>query len=144
VRVSILAPVLILILSTLSAGCNGSPTAPDPELRGGIVATFNVSGESFRVWITNPRTIDEVLALRRGASLAGIPSGRLRTGAGQGGHNRPYSWHLDPEDIAMAEVTIELCDGRPSYIEANRDAFIREVGRYCPWGAVLQQVEDYR
>ena len=134
----------IVLALVLVSGCNGSPTAPDPELRGGIVATFEVSGEMFSVWITNPQTIQQVIALRRGRSDANIPNGRLRTGPGRANHNQPYSWHLDPEDIMMAEVTMELCDGRPSYIEENRDEFIREVGRYCPWGARLRRVDDYR
>jgi hypothetical protein len=139
VRAALVAMAMTLLLS-----CGRSPTAPDDRLSGGILATFAVSGEPFRVWITNRDTIAQVLALQRGTSQATIPNGRLRTGAGRGNHNQPYSWHLDPEDIQMAEVTIELCDGRPSYIEANRDQFIREVGRYCPWGAQLQQVQDHR
>lgn len=135
---------MLLIPLLLITSCDGSPTAPDEALRGGVVATFGVSGEQFRVWITNPETIDQVMALRRGASQVSIPNGVLRTGPGQGNHNRPYTWHLDPEEIAMAEVTIELCDGRPSFIEANRDRFIQEVGRYCPWSAQLLQVRDFR
>lgn len=135
---------MLLVPLVLISSCNGSPTAPDEALRGGVVAVFDVSGEQFRVWITNPETIEQVLALRQGTSRANIPNGVLRTGPGQGNHNRPYSWHLDPEEIAMAEVTIELCDGRPSFIEANRDQFIGEVGRYCPWNARLLQVRDHR
>jgi hypothetical protein len=135
---ALLMPVLI------GAACSGpsSPTA-DP-LAGGVVATFRVGNDSFRVWIRNSRTIAEVLALQRGASLENIPNGRLRIGAGQGSHNVPYSWHLDPDDIEMAGAAIEVCDGAPSYIEAHRDEFISQVGRYCPWGATLVSVADHR
>jgi hypothetical protein len=137
------AAALVLLIGAAIA-CS-SPTQPDPgPLKGGIVATFDVSGERFRVWITNAATIEQVLAASRGSASASIPNGRLVAGAGMASHNVPYSWHLDPEDIQMAEVTIELCDGRPSYVEQHRDAFIREVGRYCPWGARLVSVGDHR
>lgn len=137
----ILSTTLIALI--LASGCD-SPAAPDDELEGGILATFSVSGETFRVWMTNPDAIEQVLALRQGTSRANIPNGALKTGPGRGNHNRPYSWHLDPDDIAMAEMTIELCDGRPSWVEANRDRFVAEVGRYCPWSAELRQIADYR
>jgi hypothetical protein len=141
VRISVWA-VFFTFLSGIA--CSG-PSSPTPDLlAGGIVATFRVGNDSFRVWIRNSRTIDEVLALQRGASLETIPNGRLRVGAGQGGHNAPYSWHLDPDDIDMAGATIEVCDGTPSYVEAHRDQFISEVNRYCPWGATLVSVADHR
>jgi hypothetical protein len=36
------------------------------------------------------------------------------------------------------EVTIELCDGTPSHVEGpHLDAWIEQVGRYCPWAARL-------
>jgi hypothetical protein len=113
-------------------------------LTGGVLATFAVGAESFRVWIRNERTIEQVLALQRGTSSASIPNGRLRTGAGHGNHNSPYTWHLDPDEIEMAGATIELCDGAPSYVETHRDEFISQVNRYCPWGAKLTGVVDRR
>lgn len=136
----------ILAITLAAAFACGSPSGPSPEqpLQGGIVATFAVGRETFRVWIRNSQTIEQVLALQRGTSTASIPNGRLRVGSGQGSHNAPFSWHLDPEDIAMAGATIEVCDGAPSYIEAHRDEFIEQVHRYCPWGARLVTVQDYR
>ena len=123
----------------------GGPAAPDAgPLRGGVVATFTVGGEAFKVWVRNPRAIDDLLALQRGTSQASIPNGVLRAGAGQGSHNTPYSWHLDADEIQMAGVTIEVCDGAPSYVQAHRDEFIATVGRYCPWGARLASIQDFR
>ena len=121
----------------------GRPTCAK-GLRGGTLATFDVDGERFRVWVTNPETIEQIFALQAGTSQASIPSGRLRQGPGRGGHNAPWHWHLDPQEIGMAEVTIELCDGRPSYVEAHRHEFIDQVGSYCPWAARLVAVLDCR
>jgi len=41
----------------------------------------------------------------------------------------------------MAEVTIELCDGLPSYVEATLEAWLGT--QYCPWGAQLVGLEAH-
>ena len=99
--------------------------------------------ERFRVWTTNPQTMHDLHELQQGTSTANIPNGRILRGAGRARHNAPYHWHLDPQDIAMAEATIELCDGLPSYVEENVDDFVENVGRYCPWAAKLVELRDF-
>lgn len=121
----------------------GDPGAPPAVIDDGIVATFAVAGEQFRVWVTNATTIAEIFALAAGTSRANIPNGKLLRGPGAEDHNAPWSWHLDPEDIHMAENTIEACDGRPSTVEDLLDAYLT-VGRYCPWSAQLVSIEDHR
>lgn len=115
-----------------------------PELTGGVLATFDVSGEVFQVWVTNPDTIDQLFALQAGESQANIPNGPILEGAGVANHNMPWSWHLDPEQTEMAEVTIEVCDGAPSFVEENVDEFVNNVGQYCPWSAELLHLTDLR
>jgi hypothetical protein len=112
-------------------------------LRGGALATFEVEGERFRAWTTNPKTIHDLHELQQGTSTANIPNGRILRGPGQAKHNAPYHWHLDPQDITMAEVAIELCDALPSYVEENVDEFVERVGRYCPWAARLVELKDF-
>ena len=130
------------------------PPAPVPgdPLAGGVVATFRTQGtgpdgqpfdESFSVWVTNPQTIDDLFALEAGLSLATIPSGKFLRGPGKADHNAPYSWHLDPEDIQMAELAIEVCDGRPSIVETMVDDYVA-LGLYCPWGVTLDSIVDHR
>jgi hypothetical protein len=137
---------LALSLVLLLAACSGSQTAatPTPALEGGVLATFDVAGETIHVWVTNPATIEQLVALEAGESTASIPNGRILPGPGAGNHNAPWSWHLDPEDIEMADVTIELCDGAPSYVEDNLAEFTGTVLRYCPWSAQLTALEDLR
>jgi hypothetical protein len=43
----------------------------------------------------------------------------------------------------VAENTIEVCDGRPSLVDALLEDYLR-VGRFCPWGAELVSIEDRR
>ncbi|WP_443689868.1 BP74-related protein [Nostoc mirabile] len=92
----------------------------------------------------NPNTIEQVKYLQAGKSNATIPNGRIYRGAGEGNHNAPYSWHLDPQEIVMAEAAIEVCDARPSYVEAHVDEFVDNVTRFCPWETKLVNVEDLR
>jgi hypothetical protein len=128
---------------TLLIACGGSPTVPS-ELRGGVLATFDVVGQSFNVWITNKTAIDQAMALHRGTSTATIPVARLQRGSGQGSHNAPYHWHLDPNDIQFAFAAIEVCDGTPNYVELHIDEFVDVVKTYCPWAAKLVALHDYR
>jgi len=121
-----------------------TPTPTPNPLAGGVLATFAVGDEQFKVWVTNPDTIEQLFALQAGESQANIPNGQILRGPGRGDHNEPWSWHLDPERIAMAEITIEVCDGTPSFVEDNVDQFVDEVGQYCPWNAELVELQDYR
>ncbi|NIP59053.1 MAG: hypothetical protein GWM92_08530 [Gemmatimonadetes bacterium] len=134
--------VIPLLLAAL-AGCGSNPAAP-PRLEGGVLATFDVLDEVFRVWTDDGEAIDQLFALRSGTSPATIPTGRLLPGPGRGDHNEPWSWHLDPDDFEIVELTIELCDGRPSSVEESLDYWIDTVERFCPWAAELAELEDYR
>ncbi len=56
---------------------------------------------------------------------------------GDGGFNMPWSWHLLPKTVEVADFTIELCDGRPSMVEADLDYWVDTVKQFCPWGGRL-------
>jgi len=92
---------------------------------------------------TNPQTIHDLHELQQGTSIANIPNGRILRGPGRADHNAPYHWHLDPQDLTMAEAAIEHCDALPSYLEENVEEFVERVGRYCPWAAELVELRDY-
>lgn len=134
---------LVAVAAVVFGGCT-SATAPSTELRGGVLASFRSSNQTFKVFVTKPTTITALYALQRGEATANIPNGRILRGSGAGGHNAPYSWHLDPADVEMADVTIELCDGSPSYVQANIAEYVDVIGRYCPWGATLVALQDFR
>ena len=124
----ILAP---LILSFASLGCGDGPTAPSR----GAVVTFRVVDETFRVHLLDERQIDAAHQAANGGR-ARIPNGRIVAGAGV---NVGWSWHL--EDVEFAELTTEVCDGRPSDVEREGVSF--GGGRFCPWTArVISIAED--
>lgn len=140
------AVLALLVAATFACGGRSpsQPTPPANGLRGGVLATFAVGTEQFKIWITNPTTISRVLILHAGGSGGSIPNGRIHRGSGQAQHNAPYSWHLDPADIELVDLAIEVCDGRPSYVEANVGEYVDRINRYCPWGARLTSFTDYR
>ena len=130
----------------LGQGCPaiGDAISVRESLRGGVLATFQVIDEQFEVWVANAATIQQLFDVQSGASTANIPVGRILPGPGQAAHNAPWNWHLDPQEIQMAEVAIEVCDARPSYVEENVGYFVETLGSYCPWSAQLLSLTDYR
>lgn len=138
------APTLAPTVVPTSVPTVAPANTSTPQLRGGALATFEVENERFKAWVTNPKTIQDLIDLKQGKSAASIPNGRMLKGSGDANHNAPYNWHLDPQDIQMAESTIEVCDGRPSYVQEHVDEFVDVVKRYCPWGAKLVEVQDLR
>lgn len=134
----------VALLAASLAACGDSLPTPPEELDGGVLATFEVQSERFSVWTDRPETIQQLEALEEGESDATIPNGELLRGPGPGEYNEPWSWHMDPGAVSMAEATTEACDGKPSFVESELDYFVDEVGRYCPWSAELVGLQDLR
>lgn len=137
---------LVLLCACATAAPTPLPTpAPTPNpLSGGVLAEFELNGQTFHVWVTNPDTIQQLMELEAGTSDANIPNGKILRGPGVGDHNAPWGWHLDPQEIEMAEFTTEVCDAEPQYVEDNLADFVDVVGRYCPWSANLISLQDFR
>ena len=115
---------------TFAGACEDGPASPS----GAAVVTFRVADESFRVRLTTAEQVSAARAAMSGGR-ARIPNGRVVAGTDV---NVGWSWHL--EDVAFAEVTIEVCDGRPSDVERAGAGF--GGGRYCPWTAVVVEIKD--
>lgn len=116
--------------AALAVACgDDSPTSPSAA----AVATFAVGGETFRVALTSAEQVAAARAAQHGGP-ARIPVGRIAVGTQV---NAGWSWHL--EDLTFAEVTIELCDGRPSDVERAGVQFAG--GRFCPWTATVVRIE---
>jgi hypothetical protein len=123
--------VLTVVLLTVVAGCGrGTPVAPSS----GALVTFRVTNEVFRVLLTDADAMAAARAAQNGGP-ANIPNGRIVAGTQV---NTGWSWHL--EDVEFAEVSIELCDGRPSDVERQGVGY--GGGRYCPWGATVVRIDE--
>ena len=129
-----LVPLIALASVLSSAACGDDVAEPDAD----TIWVIEVSGEEFRV-----RVADEAaragLARRLESRERGVITGSLRRG--DGGFNRQWSWHLDPATVRAVDLAIELCDGRPSMVEASLDYWTDTVGAFCPWGALVARIE---
>jgi hypothetical protein len=119
----------VLLATILAASCGGGPTSPS----GRAIVSLSVAGETFRVQLTGARQIDAARAAQAGGP-ARIPNGRIVSGTSV---NTGWSWHL--EDVEFAEVTTEVCDGRPSDVERLGVQF--GGGRFCPWSARVLAID---
>ena len=93
---------------------------------------IEVSGERFVVEVESETQADELEA-RLDSGEEGVINGQIR--AGDGGFNEPWGWHMVPSTVHTADMAIELCDGRPSMVEADLDYWLGTVKQFCPWGA---------
>lgn len=93
------------------------------------------ASEEFRVASTSAAFIAQAraqLALPE-AQRQRFASGPIR--AGNGGHNLQWSWHF--ADAVLVDAAVELCDGRPSMVEASLDYWLDTVKSFCPWSSFV-------
>ena len=121
-----------------SEAAPSASVAPSGPVTGGpVIVTFEVVDEEYRILITDPNNIAIALQLLAGDPLAPrIPNGLVVRGD-DGGVNTGYSWHIDPDSLEFADLTIEICDGRPSDVEAGSIS----GDRFCPWEAEVVSVD---
>lgn len=126
--------VAICVLSTLS--CDGGGDGGEVGWSTFVFRIHGLSGdEEFRFRTNNQSFIikaREQLRLPDEQRLL-FPIGTIASG--NGGHNLNWSWHFT--DLALAEASIELCDGRPSMVEANLTYWLDTVKSFCPWGGYI-------
>ncbi|MBL8983235.1 MAG: hypothetical protein JNL26_13675 [Gemmatimonadetes bacterium] len=118
----------------LAMACS-TPTEPASNTASFII---EVSGESFRVEVTTAQQA-QALRARLASGTRGVISGDLVQGSG--GFNTPWRWHMNPATVHVADMAIELCDGRPSMVEADLTYWLGSVRRFCPWGAKVVSEE---
>ena len=126
--------LLISTLAILLFSCASENPAQTPS--NGQFFTVQVLNEQFQIFVTNPETIRFAMENFQGKNNR-FPNGRIVRG--NGGINQPWNWHLIPESVEMAEVAIEVCDGRPSYVETHLNDYIN-AGFYCPWAGKIVKV----
>lgn len=112
-----------------------SPVATPGQSPSGVVVTFRVAEEQFRLLVTDADQIEHVRGLLAGGDDGRIPNGVIVRG--ETGVNEGWSWHIDPDSLEFADMTVEVCDGLPSHVE---DGTLTS-DRYCPWSARVIDVQ---
>jgi hypothetical protein len=124
----------VAIVMATAAGSCGPPGSASPQTTGPVVVTFEVVDEQFRALLREPADVEIARRLLAGDDVPSIPNGRVLR---ETGVNEGYSWSLDPDDIEFADVTMEVCDGLPSDVEAGTIS----GDRYCPWSATVLAID---
>ncbi|WP_010203146.1 BP74-related protein [Salinibacterium sp. PAMC 21357] len=128
VRSALSATAIACALAVTLSGCI---SGPEPT-----VATFEVAGgERFTIELATPELIAHAEALLAGESLAAIPSGVVVRD--DPSVNAPWTWHIDPQSLEFANITIEVCDGTPQQVEDE----VITSDRFCPWSARIVAID---
>jgi hypothetical protein len=131
--------VHVLAALALLAACGHSGSA-EPEPAG--VATFQIlhptHDERFLLRTSNPEVIARARAelAKPFAERTLFPSGALVRGSG---YNAPWSWHLAEDRWNLVEMSMEVCDAWPGYIEEHLDEWLGQVGSFCPWSSRVER-----
>jgi hypothetical protein len=121
----------VLALVLVLAGCEESATTPPNSA---VFVVEVVEGETFRILLQDEDRISEARE-RLASAEAMVVHGELARGTG--GFNTEFSGHLKPATVTFVDVAMELCDGRPSYVESELEYYLESVKFYCPWGVTI-------
>ena len=132
VVLSIVAITGLLGMSVPAAAAAPTTSAAGPA----VVATFATRGaQVWRARLTESSAIASARAQLAGTEqIPTFPFGLIVYGAAD--DNIGYSWHLD--NVKMVQAAMEVCDGRPSDVEAHRVT----SPFYCPWGTKVIALQD--
>ncbi|MBB5081716.1 BP74-related protein [Nonomuraea endophytica] len=98
------------------------------------VATINTGGETFRVRLVESNDVDAAYRNMSGVGNRQHINGKILPGTDV---NTGWSWHLDPGDLEFVDVSMELCDGKPSDVENGT----LSGDRFCPWGTQVVDIQ---
>jgi hypothetical protein len=135
-RIYLLALIVIALAACGDGDDDPAATSTPESDTTGVVVTFRVVDEEYRIRLTDPADIEVARTLLDGGAAPSIPNGVVVRD--EPDVNTGYSWHIDPATVEFADVTIELCDGRPSDVESGTIT----SDRYCPWDAQVIDIAE--
>ena len=136
--------ILILASSLMVLACEKE--TPQPECSIQITEEQRIfeflhrsSGETFLAWTSDAAVIQQVemqLVLSENQRNQHI-NGKILRLPPNCSLNQKWSWYFAPDDWSLAELSVEVCDGEPQYVEENLNEFADNVGRFCPWSSIV-------
>ena len=106
-----------------------------------VAETTPEHGDSFLLPLSDPQDIADARTIVAEGNLGGVFSiVGARIAAGGDGFNRDvlregaplWSWHV-AEFIGFADLAMELCDGWPTFVEQDVEAYIANTEQICFW-----------
>lgn len=138
--------LLILCTATAAAvsACSGEEEGPTRlDLPKGAYFLFGMVGDSTGAEDFVAVTSDSVV-VETARQLLRLPAGERQRHAhgfiraGSGGVNLDWNWHFIPDQWDLVEMSVEVCDGRPSFVHNYLDEWL-ELGYFCPWGSYIKE-----
>ena len=142
------ARALGALLLVAAIACADDPSAPALPTEGAIVSfAFNgLPQDTMRVHMLHEPSIaqaEQYVATQQGSRM---PVGPIVRGAGV---DPRYPFHYVAAEVRMAQLAIELCDGRPMRTPQAVNQFIAgstgnasaPQATWCPWGAYPVSVQ---
>ncbi|MEX0645423.1 MAG: hypothetical protein WD076_08930 [Parvularculaceae bacterium] len=137
-------PALLFALAFASAACARPPADDAPAAP--ATATFRFTHPTHDEYFVARTADPEIIAKARAELAKPLADRSLHINGviakGSGEVNAPWSWHFVEGEWTLAEMSIELCDGWPGYIEDNLDKWLAEVGFFCPWSSRVEAEID--
>ncbi|GIG61856.1 hypothetical protein Lfu02_62280 [Longispora fulva] len=135
-----LAAVATLGTSMALVAFSGPANADGGVHATNYVATFSNGTTQFKVRLVDA---DDVAAAYKNLNTpAGqsrtIINGKIVRNGGVDFYNSPYTWHLDPNDLAFVDMATEVCDADPRDVENGTIT----SDRYCPWHQKVIKIEQ--
>jgi len=100
----------------------------------GMYFVVDVVGERFVMLVVDQQAIQDALDNMNGLNNM-HPIGVIDFG--NGGFNVPWDWHYIPETVTMTDISTEVCDAEPHFVQENLDYWVNTVKYYCPWSAKI-------
>ena len=132
VAVTVRSKILVIAGVVIIALVAGSSYLYLTNEQGGMYFVVDVVGERFTMLVVNPEAIKSALDNMNGLNNM-HPIGVIDFG--NGGFNAPWNWHYKPETVEMTDISTEVCDAEPHFVQENLDYWVNTVKYYCPWSA---------
>lgn len=109
---------------------------------------FSTTNSDWRDTAFIVRTADQQLIQQIEAQLSlPVISRKLVVGklvSGSGGYNKnashEFNWHFQDNDWQLADVTIEIYDGKPyTDVDVNLSYWLNTVNRFGSWGSYIKR-----
>lgn len=127
--------LLCLVSAPALIGC---PSAPSLTSEMVAFEFAHGKGKGAMTYVASTSGADVIADVR--AELSRPESERTRHPSGPierdlGGSNSPWHWRFIPSQWKLTQLSTEVCDAHPVYIEQNLDQWLASVVTYCPWAA---------
>ena len=138
-----LCAILIIALLPFTNNCGNEKVSQDLDKEAGFL--FGIWDDTIGVEDFIAVTKDEVvIAIAREQLLLQASQRTLHIhgliGRGNGGHNLSWRWHFLPSEWTLTEESTEICDARPSAVEAWLDNLPDTLTStpFCPLGSYIK------